>query len=206
VVPAVLPATAEMAPAAGQLIYLTMGVVADYLFGADDADRARVVLRRLFSSKSNFFSFQLADVVTQSDRPVALVISSPWRTMESLEIPTAIQLTRVGGISALARMLIRSRPFVNVKEAQDDEYFVAHLAVLPGFEGRGLGSHLLAHSVTKAMRACFVRIALTVDVVNARAISLYRRFGFQIVETHLFPTLQEKIGHNGFHRMVKALA
>ena len=126
--------------------------------------------------------------------------------MESLEIPTAIQLTRVGGISALARMLIRSRPFVNVKEAQDDEYFVAHLAVLPGFEGRGLGSQLLAHSVTKAMQAGFVRIALTVDVDNARAISLYRRSGFQIVETHLFPTLKDKIGYDGFHRMVKALA
>jgi ribosomal protein S18 acetylase RimI-like enzyme len=103
-------------------------------------------------------------------------------------------------------MLIRSRPFVSIKEAEDDEYFVAHLAVLPGFEGRGLGGQLLSHAESKAMEAGFARIALTVDLDNARAVSLYRRSGFQIVETHLFPTLKDKIGYNGFHRMVKDLA
>ena len=128
-----------MAPGAGQLIYLTMGLVADYLFGADDADRARIVLRRLFSLKSNFFSFQLAEVVTQCDTPVGLVISSPWRTMKSLEIPTAIQLTRVGGISALARMLIRARPFVNVKEAQTTNTSWRILRCCRGLRGTRLG-------------------------------------------------------------------
>jgi len=204
--PVVRPATPEMAPGAGQLIYFTMGKVADYLFGADDADRARTVFARLFRSKSNYLGYQLADVVTRSERPVALVTAASWRTLQSLEIPTAYQLARAGGVSGLVRMLIRSRPFMNIKEAEDDEYFVAHLAVLPDFEGQGLGRLLLSHAENRARQAGFGKIALTVDVDNARAVSLYRRSGFQTVETHLFPTLKDKIGYNGFHRMVKHLA
>jgi ribosomal protein S18 acetylase RimI-like enzyme len=206
VAPVVRPATPEMAPGAAQLIYLTMGAVADYLFGADHADRATTVLGRLFRERSNLFSHQLADVVTLADTPVALVMASSWHTMQSLEIPTAYQLARAGGISGLIRMLIRSRPLLGVKEAEDDEYFVAHLAVLPAFEGQGLGRFLLSHAETKAVQAGFARIALTVEVDNERAVTLYLRSGFRIVETRTFPTLKEKIRYDGFHRMVKALA
>jgi ribosomal protein S18 acetylase RimI-like enzyme len=195
-----------MASGAARLIYLTMGAVADYLFGADHAERATTVLGGLFRAKSNLFSYQLADVVTVAETPVALVMASSWHVLQSLEIPTAYQLARAGGISGLIRMLIRSRPLMGVKEAEDDEYFVAHLAVLPAFEGQGLGRLLLSHAEAKAVRAGFAKIALTVEVDNARAVSLYLRSGFHMVETRRFPALKDKIGYDGFHRMVKPLA
>jgi len=82
---------------------------------------------------------------------------------------------------------------------------VPHLAVLPEFQGRGLGKILLAHAESKAKHAGFATIALTVELDNKRAISLYANQGFQIVETCSFPSLKKRIGYNGFHRMAKNL-
>lgn len=199
------PATPEMAPIAAELIYLTMGVVADYLFGADDAERARAVMGRMFRLRRNLFSFEFADVVMLGEKPAGLVVTFPVKTMQSLELPTAYQLARTSGLAALLRMLIRSRPLAGVKEAEDDEYFVPHLAVLPEFQGRGLGKILLAGAESKAKQAGFATIALTVEVNNERAISLYASQGFDIVETCSFPSLNKRIGYNGFHRMAKNL-
>lgn len=195
-----------MAPIAARLIYLTMGTVADYLFGGDDSARAQAVLGRLFRSKSNIFSYELTDVAVAGDELLGLLVSSPWRKLQTLDIPTAYQLARASGILGLIRMIARSRPFIGVKEAEDDEYFVAHLAVLPPFEGHGIGQLLLSHAEAKAKRAGFSTIALTVEVDNERALSLYSRRGFRVIETRRFPALKDRIRYNGFHRMAKALA
>ena len=54
------------------------------------------------------------------------------------------------------------------------------ISVLPAFQGRGVGSALMAAMCDYADRwAGVLRLELTVFVDNERAIALYRRFGFE---------------------------
>lgn len=63
---------------------------------------------------------------------------------------------------------------------------VAHttqICVMPGYQGHGLGRHLLEAS-TQALRARdFHALTLTVTSLNARAVRLYERLGFQTLKS-----------------------
>jgi hypothetical protein len=87
--PHLQPAAAEMAPVASDLIYLTMGKVADYVFGAGKPQQAKQLLARLFRARSNLFSHQFAEVALLSGNVAGLLISYSVRFSNSLELPTA---------------------------------------------------------------------------------------------------------------------
>ncbi|MCU0522898.1 MAG: GNAT family N-acetyltransferase [Anaerolineae bacterium] len=195
-----------MAPVAAALIALTMGRLADHLFGLDDARRARDLLSRLFRARNNRFSHQFAEVAAQSGEVMGLVIAYSGRRLKSLALPTASHLIRAGGAAAFLRFLARALPLSGVREARDDEYFVNTIAVLPPYQGQGLGTYLLSRIEKTAQERGFGKLSLSVDAENLRALSLYKRVGFTVEETVSVRALQRAIGCRGFHRMVKVLA
>jgi ribosomal protein S18 acetylase RimI-like enzyme len=200
--PELQPAAPDMAPVASALIYLTMGKMADYLFGAQDVQQ---ILSRLFQAKSNRFSYQFVEVVRSSGKVAGLAITYSGRKMRSLEPPTALHLLRVTGVSGFIRFIRRARPLLSFKEAELDEYFISNIAVVPEQQGQGLGKFML-HEIEKEARAQgYTKISLTVDMENKRAFSLYNRTGFQVVETVTIEKLRSRIGYDGFYRMLKTL-
>jgi ribosomal protein S18 acetylase RimI-like enzyme len=102
-------------------------------------------------------------------------------------------------------MLVRSYPLQSIAEAAPDEYFLAHIAVLPEYEGRGLGRKLLQRAEDKAREAALPKLTLTVDSDNARAIRLYTRAGFNITSTIALEPLRRRFQCHGFHHMAKIL-
>ncbi|HEV3079585.1 MAG TPA: GNAT family N-acetyltransferase [Gemmataceae bacterium] len=54
--------------------------------------------------------------------------------------------------------------------------------VHPAFRGRGLGKALLAHAIQEARALAAPRLRLTVYKANARAVHVYRKFGFAFRE------------------------
>ena len=199
------PATPDMSPVASSLIHLTMGRLAGYLFGSDAQD-AQSLLGRLFRAESNRFSHQFSEVATQSGEVVGLVVTYSGRKLKALGLPTASHLLRACGVAAFIRFLSRALPLATVKEAADDEYFISHIAVLPAYQGQGLGTHLLSEVERMARERGFGKISLTVDRENLRALALYRRTGFAVTEAVSIKPLQRRIGFNGFYRMVRTLA
>jgi ribosomal protein S18 acetylase RimI-like enzyme len=200
-----IPATPEMAPAGSTLIHLTMGKVADYLFGDGSPAKADYVLGRLFRARRNYFSYEISTVAAVSGDVRGLLIGLAVPFMNSLELATAYRLCRTLGILGYLGFLARARPLSTVKEAEEDEYFIAHVAVLPAFQGMGLGTRMLSHAEHAAREAGYRKASMTVDVENQRALGLYLRTGFKVVETISVPTLQKRIGFEGIHRLRKVL-
>jgi len=194
-----------MAPVAAALIYLTMGEMADYLFGAGDPQQAQTLLGRLFQAGANRFSYQYTEVAGMSGEVAGLVISYSGRLMRALEMPMAFQMLRLTGIPGLVRFVRRASPLVGVREAEDDEYFISNIAVLPMHQGKGLGRNLLYLTEDKARRQGFSKLSLTVEVENERARSLYARMGFDVIQTVEIEALRRQFGYAGFHRMVKPI-
>jgi putative acetyltransferase len=88
---------------------------------------------------------------------------------------------RVVGAAAL-------RPFFG-RRAHAAEFWIA---VHEDFNGRGIGSRLLAAIIDTADNWLNVtRIEMTVFTDNARAIALYEKFGFEIEGTHKAATFRD---------------
>lgn len=194
-----------MAPAASTLIHLTMGAVADFLFGAGSPEKAREVLERLFRARNNYFSHQFAVVAEVEEEVAGLLIGYSVRFSNHLDLPTAYHLLRATGPLGFIGFLARARPLLGLKEAEEDEYFVSHIAVMPAHQGHGLGTRLLSHAEQTARDEGFGKVSLTVEVENTRAAALYLRRGFEVIETLKVPALQKRIGYEGLHRMRKVL-
>lgn len=205
-VPVIQAATPQLAPVASALIYSTMRKMADYLFGSGDPQVAQGLLMRLFREKSNRFSYQFAEVATLEGEVSGLVLAYSGRLMKSLEWPTALHLLRAGGGLGFFRFVRRAFPLFGAKEVEREDYFISHISVLPACQGQGLGKFLLSRAEQTAGERGFKKISLTVDVENTRALWLYFRTGFNVIDTVKIKSLYRHIGYNGYHRMVKALA
>lgn len=203
--PRIVPAGPDMAPTASTLIYMTMGTMADYLFGAGDSGHARDLLGRLFHLKSNRFSYRFTEFAALSGQITGLLISYSGQVMKRLDLQMALELMRQTGFVGFARFMGRVLPLARIQEAEDDDYFIGNVAVLPEYQGKGIGSQLLARAEEKAREQGFGKIALTVDVENERARSLYARTGFEVIQTVHVEALRRRFGYPGFYRMVKTL-
>jgi len=201
----VRPATSADVKTAICLIYLTMGRLADFLFGSDKPLEAENVLAQLFVREANRFSYQFVHVAEMSGRVVGLLLAYSGREIESLRFPMARQLFVVCGLPGMFRFLRRGLPLMGVKEAEAEEYFVNSLAVLPSFQGQGIGTHLLSWGESKARTLGLQKCSLTVEIGNRQASSLYEHLGYRIVATVEIEQLSRRIGYRGFHRMVKEL-
>lgn len=187
------------------LIYMTMGRLADFLLGSDKPSKAESVLAKLFVREANRFSYQFVDVAEMSGRVVGLLLAYSGREMESLKFPMVRQLFIVCGLPGLFRFLRRGLPLMRVNEAEAEEYFINSLAVLPSFQGRGIGTLLLSRVESKAKTLGLGKCCLTVEIGNRQASSLYEYLGYRIVETVEIEQLNQRIGYQGFHRMMKEL-
>jgi ribosomal protein S18 acetylase RimI-like enzyme len=85
--------------------------------------------------------------------------------------------------SALARQSPGRRAvgFAVVTETSATHAHLAQVAVLPAFQGRGVGHRLLAHAVDRLLDLDLETLSLMVSRENRRAIDLYSSMGFELV-------------------------
>lgn len=202
----VRPATPDDASVCAELIHLPMGRVADFLFGFDDPAFARSVLERLFAERANRFSHEFADVAQTKGNVAGLLLGYPEREMQQTQVSMFQQLSAIYDGGQMLRFLCRTLPLARLVEAEAGEFYIFSLAVLPEFQGRGIGTRLLHHAETRARLAGLKVCSLGVEADNDGARRLYERSGYQVVATERVPHLESRIGYPGFHRMTKHLA
>ena len=57
------------------------------------------------------------------------------------------------------------------------------ICVMPGYQGHGLGRHLMEASILALRRRNYEAISLTVTSVNEKAVELYEHLGFRTIKT-----------------------
>ncbi len=197
------PATPEDAGLAARLMYLSMGELADYLFGGTHIS-VDGILAGLFSMEGNRFSRGIADLAEWDGQPAGMLVSFPGWEFTRRELAIGMGLLKLCGLLDVMRLSLRALSIANGVETRRDEYNLANMAVSPDFQGRGIGSALLAHAEHKARQSGLVKCSLIVDTENPKARRLYERCGYHVVFTKTYPGPAEN-AHAGYHRMVKEL-
>src|SRR5688572_27427073 len=168
----------EDAKSGAELIYLPMGKLADYLFGFDDAARAKEVLAILFAQEENRFSHQFSDVLEADGQVVGILLGFPGTTLKNTELPMARQLRALYGWRGMFRFLRRAVPLMRFKETEPDDFYIFTLAIQPEFQSSGLGASLLAQAEAKALKFGLEKASLGVAVDNEPAVHFYKEHEF----------------------------
>jgi ribosomal protein S18 acetylase RimI-like enzyme len=91
-------------------------------------------------------------------------------------------------------------------EAEDDEFYVSNVAVLPAFQGHGVGKALMEYADKLARTVGLLKCSLIVTYGHEPARRLYEKIGYEIVCEYDIPHPKVAEGSGGFHSMVKVLA
>lgn len=209
----ITPAKSEDAQIASYLIHMAMGRVADFIFGFGNSADVNDVLENLFALNGNRFSYQYARFAkTLNGEIVGIVLAYPCIETVSLHVVMVRQLLPIYGMLNLLHFLWNALLlFLSVfsptqsTACKNDEYYISTLAVLPNYQGMGIGTMLLAHAEDEAKKAGFRKCSLGVDIDNNDAIRLYEHLGYRKVDTVKIKRFSKRIGSRGFYRMVKLL-
>jgi uncharacterized protein (DUF952 family)/ribosomal protein S18 acetylase RimI-like enzyme len=188
---------------ASRLIYLSMGELADYLFGEAHLS-VEAILAGLFLRDANRFSWRNTEIAEWEGVPAGMLASFAGRQLIRYELAIGLGLLRLCGLWEVLRLSPRALSIAGGIETRRDEYYLANLGVLPDYQNRGIGSRLLNHAEGRARLAGLGKCSLIVDLENPAALRLYERHGYRIVYSKEYPGPAEG-AHAGYHRMVKVL-
>ena len=199
------PAQIDDAPAAAELIQETQEGYGDALLGLGSRERAVEVVAGFFRKGNNRFSYRLTHLAETDGQIAGLLLVFPGRDALKLMVPMAWQILHFFNPWELLRVALRAPMAMDGEETRPDEFYIAHLAVLPEFRRQGVGRALLDHADKLAQAAGIHKCALCVDIDNPNAQSLYESQGYRVDRTVKTPWLKNRLNTRGYHHMVKPL-
>ena len=200
---AIRPAHAADVELAARLIYLSMGELADYLFGGVQIS-VEGILAGLFLREDDRFSWRRSEIAEWQGVSAGLLVSFAGREFLYREMTIGLGLLQLCGWLDVMRLSLRALSIANRIETRRDEYYLANMGVLPEYQNLGIGSGLLEQAEQKARSVGLDKCSLIVDLENLAAQRLYERAGYRVVYSKTYPGPAEQ-AHAGYHRMVKAL-
>ncbi len=193
------PACQNDAAFIAEMMYLSMGSLADYLF--ENARKPVVALiENLVTRNAGRFGSEIAFVAEAEGKPQGVLVSCMGARLDALNLAILPHVFPVMGATSALRFLWRGYRLPGGVEAQKDEYYVSNIGVYSFAQGRGVGSRLLAYAEQQARASRLEKCSLIVSLHNDNAHRLYQKTGYQIVET-----VHDKNENLGYHRMVKII-
>lgn len=199
------PAALSDADLAADLIYLTMGIEADWLFGQEAGVSTHDVLTGLYRHRNNRLSHCFAYLACLDGCEAGLLLAYPGRLLKRLDWMTGLHLVRIFGLPATLRVARCQADYEDLVESKADEFYISNLAVRPEYQGRGVGKVLMAYAERLACENGLQKCSLIVAFGHDPARRLYDHLGYRTVERYEITHPYVAEGSGGYERMVKVL-
>lgn len=198
-------ATIEDAAIAAALLAETNGEFGVEVLGLGKPELQFSALKQWFMDSGNRFSFQLCTIAEKYGIAAGLLLGFAGAELASLELGCAKRILAIYGLLGAIKMMSLNRSLAGNKEAEKDEYLLAHLAVDEGFRRQGIARALLARAEQDALNQKLYKLVLEVEINNHKAIALYKNAGFEIINTVYFGGKADRFRSPGFYKMIKHL-
>lgn len=199
------PARLADADLVADLVYLTMGVEADWLFGQEPGFSTHDVLAGLFRRRNNRVSHHFAYLAALAGQDVGLLLAYPGWLLKRLDWMTGLHLVHIFGLPAMLRVARRQPVYGELVETESDEFYISNVAVTPECQGQGVGKALMTYAEHLAHENNLQKCSLIVTYGHEPARCLYEKIGYETVCRYDINHPQVAEGSGGYHRMVKAL-
>lgn len=140
------------------------------------------VLTAIAQREGTQYSWQHAIVAQCDDKVVGAVVGYDGALLEQL---------REGTFAVLRQLISRTPKLANETEA--GEYYLDSIAVMPEYQGVGIGSALIDAFCKRALAQGHKQVGLIVDFDNPTAERLYTSQGFKRIGKRLF--FEHKMWH-----------
>lgn len=201
----ITPARTEIFPAAASLLADTMAGFGVEVLGVGDEALELRALAQWFTEDGNRFSHQYAHVARWEGELAGLVLCFPGSDAMRLSLACGRSVMKLYSVQNLVKLIWRGMVLGHTREAEKDEFLVAHVAVFEQFRRKGIASALLNQAVALARESGLNRLALDVEIGNLPAIECYQRFGFVTQFTTRFGSHAERLRCPGYHKMLLQL-
>jgi ribosomal protein S18 acetylase RimI-like enzyme len=199
------PATKEDSLIAAALLAETNGEFGVEVLGLGKPELQLSALQQWFADSGNRFSYQYSTVAEKDGTPAGLLLAFPGSKLSRLELGCGKCIFGIYGFFGALKMIRLNKSLAGNKEAEKDEYLIAHLAVDERFRRQGIAQTLLDKAGQDALSLGLNKLVLEVEIDNEKAITLYQKAGFEIVNTVYFSEKTDRFGCLGFYKMSKNL-
>jgi len=199
------PAKPTDASLASRLLFSTFPKKATFIIGLGSEDRARKILRDLFSQEGHRLSYQFAEIACVEGGIVGISIAYPERELGRLNRRFYWLLLKQYHFRGKLALIIRGWPTIFITEAKRNEFFLSNLAVKKHQRSQGIGAQIISHVEKSAQQQGFSRVSLMVSIENKNARRFYESCGYVVKAMHLESNKRVAYLGPGYQRMVKAL-
>ncbi|WP_143317931.1 GNAT family N-acetyltransferase [Clostridium sp. HBUAS56017] len=171
------------------------------LAGSKEPTLIEKVFKKLWEIDSNRFSYEYAFEAKLNDKTVGMITCFPVTVMNKLNWLTTKKLFKLRNLGLIRYILLHPKEtlsMLSLNEGKEDEYHIGSIATLPESRGYGIGSKLIYFAEEQAKLNHYNKCSLTVKKENKKAIKLYEKLGFKIVDSIEKPPYS-------LHRMVKII-
>jgi ribosomal protein S18 acetylase RimI-like enzyme len=164
-----------------EMIYYTDKFLAQLIFG-HNKNSVISTLCRLIERGNNFFGYENVNLIVDEGKILGYYIGFQVSDAHNWSVTRSYISTM--SYSQLARYIIYGRKIINqllISHMNQDDYYLSNMYVKPASRNNGVGSLMLRHVITDALRLGCKRIVLEVSSEN-KARFLYTRLGFKEVD------------------------
>ena len=163
--------------------------------------RVKMLLKSMFSSRSNLFSFTHVCVAEYQNRVVGMILSYDWESKRREDLKTGFIMFKKLGFEMFQKIRVFMRFNSTVGKLEKGDYYISNIAVYPEFRGMGIGRKLMLKAEEFAYPS--QRLVLDVEKENINAIRFYKDLGFNIINEFEIKLTPDKFLN--FYRMEKDL-
>jgi ribosomal protein S18 acetylase RimI-like enzyme len=159
-----------------RLALFTAPVFLPYYWGSD----VRNILRKLFQTPGNWYSFEHTYVVEVDGEVAGMALGYSYRQKEEEAERTGEMAVECMEGSEYTE-LPDPRVAGIMEQVDEGDYYFQHLAVYPKFRSHGVGTRLMQMLGEEVQKTECTRVVGDVETDNTEAIKLYERLGAQII-------------------------
>ncbi len=178
------------APQVSELLYIILDEMDIPMLKVYDKPKVLEFIGKAFNSEAGRFSHNNVTVKEMEGRAVGMAVAYHGADAARLDRELA---AIIRDTFSLCEDIILD------KEADEDEFYIDSLCIMPEFRGMGIGTELLKSLQEEAGGNSFAKLSINVELNNTRAQRLYESMGY-LTEKEM-----EIAGHSYFH-MIKMLS
>lgn len=157
--------------------------VANYVWSTIQADYPGLSLIEIgtkrFAQEQTDFSYQNCVVVECNGEVIGMMVSFPLKASQVESEPNSEVANHFESSSTKPDVLA---PYNHLKLKAQKTWYIGGIALFPAFRGQGIGTQLLDIARQQAQEQGFQKLSLLAFEQNKRAVKLYERNGFKVIE------------------------
>ncbi|UTH13919.1 GNAT family N-acetyltransferase [Macrococcus equipercicus] len=174
---------AEPTDQAGILNHLAIGEMCEAMFGTTDRLQLIKYMQKLYEQPGNRFSHEYTWVAEENGVAAGAVTVMPANMLRRTTLMTVWHIMRLKKLRIIPQLFNYPKhitALLRLDEAERNECHISMIAVLPEFQGVGLGTLLLKAAEDYAAANGHNICSLTVKQNNYGAQKLYKTVGYEI--------------------------